>query len=488
MHASIVGQTVHDLARGTLYIIGTLCAVLCIRPYVRFLDVNFIPLSSFLVGIIELLCAHVLLRKNGVDIFDLWYFWRAARAPVFENKDAIPEEDSDSEEPDIDEREEEEHTGPLREPPYLMIKPIPPLPLDSGLLLPMVYYRIDCSERHVEKAVEKERPKAYTKFLNHLFKKVRLSGIPKEERECAICREQLETPTPGMPLDRMHRAVELRCGRQHVFGSSCIWEWMKEGRGHSNGPSCPYCRAKVELPSHIWNEKSAKVSAWVEHRQKFSNNLLLWLRNELSFRLYMSDHGFAVTDHEWIDILVYIILGLKASEAAQDLADTIGLAYVVVSFLNQEAPHSATLQARVDVNAVVVARWTSDELDRYVTSCIEDLITSASSLEYQGRRGSSLHRMDVEFLDNPHLRMFLEGDRHFSVEYWIFEARMACKAIEPLVDENHLIKTLLLERIKILMNSMRNNLTLVTAAQQVQILLKRMGQIVIKNERNFVLN
>ncbi|KAJ4141685.1 hypothetical protein NW768_000901 [Fusarium equiseti] len=64
---------------------------------------------------------------------------------------------------------------------------------------------------------------------------------------CDICFELMAT-SPGQNLSNLcHEAFILPCG--HMFGQSCIEEWMKSAQRRRYVYSCPACRAKMKRHS-----------------------------------------------------------------------------------------------------------------------------------------------------------------------------------------------------------------------------------------------
>ena len=72
-----------------------------------------------------------------------------------------------------------------------------------------------------------------------------------KDANCAICHEPLETSGPAEPM-------ELACG--HVFGKSCLMEWIsQEGTQDPKNAQCPMCRCEVLPRTGKRVQKRAKI-------------------------------------------------------------------------------------------------------------------------------------------------------------------------------------------------------------------------------------
>jgi len=146
------------------------------------------------------------------------------------------------------------------------------------------------------------------------------------DNKCPICLELFESSTCEKPISETHLAVEVKCGKRHVFGASCIWEWMNGCRENARDRCCPICCKKLEIPNCRWD---------ADHN---------WLRSHLDQRRYLKQRRLENADHqgiyakdrrhhliykilmpgtEWIDLLVDTIAALEVPESDNDVVEAM---------------------------------------------------------------------------------------------------------------------------------------------------------------------
>lgn len=75
---------------------------------------------------------------------------------------------------------------------------------------------------------------------------VSLEDIPEDETFCSICKEPYDSEE--------HVAVKTSC--QHIFGKSCLVEWINSGQ---QGTRCPICRGALwGMPASPWHPSYAE--------------------------------------------------------------------------------------------------------------------------------------------------------------------------------------------------------------------------------------
>ena len=118
-----------------------------------------------------------------------------------------------------------------------------------------------------------------------------------KDANCAICHEPLENSGPAEPM-------ELACG--HVFGKSCLMEWIaQEGTQDPKNAQCPTCRCEV-LPQTVKRvQKRAKThrsSACTEDAKYYFDTIFRQVKNYNPIKVQMLYYGMTKDAKTWMDI------------------------------------------------------------------------------------------------------------------------------------------------------------------------------------------
>lgn len=158
---------------------------------------------------------------------------------------------------------------------------------------------------------EKEEGAFYrSKFEQSLdiadFASLRVAG----EEKCSICLEDFESSPCGRPVSETHIAVEVKCGQRHVFGASCVWEWVRGCRDSARDRGCPICCNKLEIPDNYWDADRNWVRIHLEQRRDLKhgrqdNNCEDLTNQQIDLR------EIPMSEIAWLDLLVDTIAALE---------------------------------------------------------------------------------------------------------------------------------------------------------------------------------
>lgn len=145
------------------------------------------------------------------------------------------------------------------------------------------------------------------------------------ENKCSICLEAFEVSPCGKPVSETHLAIEVKCGQRHVFGASCIWEWVRGCRDSARDRGCPMCCNKLEIPNSGWDADLNWVRIHLEQRPYYKQRR----RENVDHLHYVRDHRRHLTykipmpKQEWINFLVDTIAALEIPESDEDIVEAL---------------------------------------------------------------------------------------------------------------------------------------------------------------------
>ncbi|KAH6673170.1 hypothetical protein B0J14DRAFT_563657 [Halenospora varia] len=171
----------------------------------------------------------------------------------------------------------------------------------------------------------------------HLLKRVKLSSIPEDRRDCPICIEKMEKSSHKSDLSQQHRAVVALCPGGHVFGSSCIWEWIKKHPGTSF-PRCPMCRGQLEISARVIKDLQL-AAVWEnilfhDRALQIEGNAPNYQILEFTYRIG-AQKDIQISEDEWVNFFAGTLLGLQKAYSDVTVAESVFRAYQLVEALEE---------------------------------------------------------------------------------------------------------------------------------------------------------
>lgn len=164
-------------------------------------------------------------------------------------------------------------------------------------VLAQVRRRLYTSEKLL---VTKPWQNQHSKKIENMQKHIKQFSFADGDQSCHICYWPFagEAPPGGVDDWNSHSPIRVQCGNDHVFGKSCLWQWLY---GHERN-TCPICRKELagdphsDEPLHWPNEIRALWYQLDEVEKDHSD--ILALKGRIEMREW-----FPVSDEEWVNII-----------------------------------------------------------------------------------------------------------------------------------------------------------------------------------------
>lgn len=140
----------------------------------------------------------------------------------------------------------------------------------------------------------------YSKKIENTQKHIKQFSFADGDQSCHICYWPFagEDPPGGVDDWNSHSPIKVQCGNDHVFGKSCLWQWLY---GHERN-KCPICRKELTGDPHSdeplhWPDEIRALWYQLDEVEKEHSDILA-LKGRIEMRKW-----FPLSDEEWANII-----------------------------------------------------------------------------------------------------------------------------------------------------------------------------------------
>jgi hypothetical protein len=188
-----------------------------------------------------------------------------------------------------------------------------------------VYGRLKKMSLDAIRQYEEEEEAFYRSIFDQIVDVADYASLGKAgEDKCSICLELFESQPCGKLVNKPHLAIQVKCGKNHIFGANCIWDWMKGCRDSARDRGCPICCNKLNMLNNSWNADENWVRIHLDQRrylkQTHEENARRHCVPLTNHRRNLLD-GIPIPKTGWIDFLVETIAALEIAESDLDIIE-----------------------------------------------------------------------------------------------------------------------------------------------------------------------